>query len=83
MMPNTRGAIDQYTISDQTHASYDRTGIDECGAADPSGPCGDCGRVNQGPSRLESLADGETWTIRLTVEHANGRTREARYLVEL
>ncbi len=32
---------------------------------------------------VESLGDAGTWTIRLTVEHRNGRSRESRYVIEL
>ncbi len=37
------------------------------------------GSLGQIPA--DSLAGAETWTIRLTVEHANGRTREGRHLI--
>jgi len=32
---------------------------------------------------LDSLSGAEAWTIRLVVEHQNGRTREARYVIRL
>lgn len=31
----------------------------------------------------EQLAEASTWTIRLTVEHQNGRTREMRYVIDV
>jgi subtilisin family serine protease len=63
----------------------------EIGQGDDPGSWTAVGASLAGPVRFAELAriptamltSGGNWTIRLTVEHANGRSREARFHVEL